>query len=66
MTILSHSLYVPVKGSFALSFPVESDIAPIARMFIFAILPDGEVIGDSEKFEIENCLANKVSDLTEN
>ncbi|XP_031517146.1 pregnancy zone protein-like isoform X1 [Papio anubis] len=60
MTILSHSLHVPVKGSFALSFPVESDIAPIARMFIFAILPDGEVIGDSEKFEIENCLANKV------
>nr|XP_005570124.2 PREDICTED: pregnancy zone protein isoform X2 [Macaca fascicularis] len=49
-----------MKGSFALSFPVESDIAPIARMFIFAILPDGEVIGDSEKFEIENCLANKV------
>ncbi|XP_050605555.1 pregnancy zone protein isoform X1 [Macaca thibetana thibetana] len=50
-----------MKGSFALSFPVESDIAPIARMFIFAILPDGEVIGDSEKFEIENCLANKVN-----
>nr|XP_015006527.2 pregnancy zone protein isoform X3 [Macaca mulatta] len=50
-----------MKGSFALSFPVESDIAPIARMFIFAILPDGEVIADSEKFEIENCLANKVN-----
>ncbi|XP_017749732.1 PREDICTED: pregnancy zone protein [Rhinopithecus bieti] len=49
-----------MKGSFALSFPVESDIAPIARMFIFTILPDGEVIGDSENFEIENCLANKV------
>ncbi|NP_002855.2 pregnancy zone protein precursor [Homo sapiens] len=49
-----------MKGSFALSFPVESDVAPIARMFIFAILPDGEVVGDSEKFEIENCLANKV------
>nr|XP_002752372.3 pregnancy zone protein isoform X2 [Callithrix jacchus] len=52
-----------MKGTFALSFPVESDIAPIARMFLFAILPDGEVVGDSEKFEIENCLANKV-DLT--
>uniref|UniRef100_A0A8I3W0V8 Alpha-2-macroglobulin n=1 Tax=Callithrix jacchus TaxID=9483 RepID=A0A8I3W0V8_CALJA len=49
-----------MKGTFALSFPVESDIAPIARMFLFAILPDGEVVGDSEKFEIENCLANKV------
>uniref|UniRef100_A0A2K6ULX0 PZP alpha-2-macroglobulin like n=1 Tax=Saimiri boliviensis boliviensis TaxID=39432 RepID=A0A2K6ULX0_SAIBB len=49
-----------MKGGFVLTFPVESDIAPIARMFIFAILPDGEVVGDSENFEIENCLANKV------
>uniref|UniRef100_A0A2K5QFJ9 PZP alpha-2-macroglobulin like n=1 Tax=Cebus imitator TaxID=2715852 RepID=A0A2K5QFJ9_CEBIM len=49
-----------MKGSFVLSLPVESDIAPIARMFTFAVLPDGEVVGDSEKFEIENCLANKV------
>uniref|UniRef100_A0A673THL9 Alpha-2-macroglobulin bait region domain-containing protein n=1 Tax=Suricata suricatta TaxID=37032 RepID=A0A673THL9_SURSU len=48
------------KGSFSLSFLVESDIAPIARLFIFTILPDGETIGDSESFEIENCLANKV------
>ncbi|XP_037702701.1 pregnancy zone protein isoform X2 [Choloepus didactylus] len=49
-----------MKGSFSLSFPVESDIAPIARLFIFTILSNGEVIGDSEKFEIENCLDNKV------
>ncbi|GAB5573521.1 pregnancy zone protein [Prionailurus iriomotensis] len=47
-------------GSFSLSFPVESDVAPIVRLFIFTILPDGEAIGDSESFEIENCLANKV------
>ncbi|XP_008695710.1 pregnancy zone protein [Ursus maritimus] len=47
-------------GSFSLSFPVESDIAPIARLFIFTVLPDGEVLGDSESFEIENCLPNKV------
>uniref|UniRef100_A0A452R5X1 PZP alpha-2-macroglobulin like n=1 Tax=Ursus americanus TaxID=9643 RepID=A0A452R5X1_URSAM len=46
--------------SFSLSFPVESDIAPIARLFIFTVLPDGEVLGDSESFEIENCLPNKV------
>ncbi|XP_034506122.1 pregnancy zone protein-like [Ailuropoda melanoleuca] len=59
MTILSHFLHAPVKGSFSLSFPVESDIAPIARLFIFTVLPDG-VLGDSESFEIENCLPNKV------
>lgn len=61
MTVLSHSLHVPGTGSFSLSFPVESDVAPIVRLFIFTILPDGEAIGDSESFEIENCLANKVS-----
>ncbi|KAM5336307.1 pregnancy zone protein-like [Glossophaga mutica] len=50
----------PEDGSFSLSFPVKSDIAPIARLFIFTILPNGEVIGDSERFEVENCLTNKV------
>ncbi|XP_006164927.1 pregnancy zone protein [Tupaia chinensis] len=49
-----------MKGSFSLSFPVEADVAPIARVFLFTMLPDGEMIGDSEKYEIENCLANKV------
>ncbi|KAF6121329.1 PZP alpha-2-macroglobulin like [Phyllostomus discolor] len=50
----------PEDGSFSLSIPVTSDIAPIARLFIFTVLPNGEVIGDSERFEIENCLTNKV------
>ncbi|XP_008587819.1 PREDICTED: alpha-2-macroglobulin, partial [Galeopterus variegatus] len=50
----------PVKGHFPVSVPVKSDISPIARLLIYAILPDGEVIADSEKYEVENCLANKV------
>ncbi|XP_045443686.1 pregnancy zone protein isoform X1 [Pipistrellus kuhlii] len=49
-----------MRGSFSLALPVKSDIAPTARMFIFTIFPNGEVIGDSQSFEIENCLANKV------
>ncbi|XP_013843850.2 alpha-2-macroglobulin isoform X1 [Sus scrofa] len=49
-----------MKGSFSLSFPVEADLAPIARLLIYAILPDGEVVGDSAKYEVENCLPNKV------
>uniref|UniRef100_A0A452R535 Alpha-2-macroglobulin n=1 Tax=Ursus americanus TaxID=9643 RepID=A0A452R535_URSAM len=49
-----------MKGHFSVSIPVESDIAPVARMLIYAILPDGEVIGDSAKYKVENCLANKV------
>ena len=43
-----------------MSVPVESDIAPVARLLIYAILPDGEVVVDSAKYEVGNCLANKV------
>ncbi|XP_054447416.1 alpha-2-macroglobulin-like [Pteronotus mesoamericanus] len=49
-----------MNGHFPVSFPVESDIAPVARLLIYTILPDGEVVGDSAKYEVENCLANKV------
>ncbi|KAI5126086.1 Pregnancy Zone Protein [Manis pentadactyla] len=50
---------LPAKGHISMSVPVESDIAPLARLLIYAILPDGEVIGDSAKYEVENCLPNK-------
>ena len=43
-----------------MSFPVESDIAPVARFLLYAVLPEGDVVGDSAKYEVENCLANKV------
>lgn len=49
-----------MKGHFLVSVPVESDIAPVARLLIYAILPEGEVVGDSAKYDVENCLANKV------
>ncbi|VCX41196.1 unnamed protein product [Gulo gulo] len=49
-----------MNGHFSVLVPVETDIAPVARMLIFTILPDGEVVGDSAKYKVENCLANKV------
>ncbi|XP_005898519.2 alpha-2-macroglobulin isoform X2 [Bos mutus] len=49
-----------MQGHFSMSVPVESDIAPVARLLIYAILPDGEVVGDSARYEVEHCLANKV------
>ncbi|XP_055460090.1 murinoglobulin-1-like isoform X2 [Psammomys obesus] len=50
----------PVKGHFTLEIPVEFSMAPGAKMLIYAILPDGEMIADSSNFEIEKCLLNKV------
>ncbi|KAK1341413.1 hypothetical protein QTO34_017819 [Cnephaeus nilssonii] len=49
-----------MKGHFSVSVPVEPEIAPVARLLIYAVLPDGEVVGDSARYEVENCLANKV------
>uniref|UniRef100_A0A5F9DI97 Alpha-2-macroglobulin n=1 Tax=Oryctolagus cuniculus TaxID=9986 RepID=A0A5F9DI97_RABIT len=49
-----------LKGHFLLSVPVETDLAPLAELLIYAVLPDGEMIGDSAKLEIECRLHNKV------
>lgn len=52
-----------MKGVFSFSFRVESDIASDAQLLLYAFLPDGEIIADTEKINIENCFANKVSHL---
>lgn len=50
-----------MTGHFPVSFSVDPDIAPIARLLIYSVLPDGEVIGDSAKYEVEKCLSNKIN-----
>ncbi|XP_052030728.1 alpha-2-macroglobulin-P [Apodemus sylvaticus] len=49
-----------MKGHFSIYISMETDLAPMARLVLYTILPNGEVIGDTVKYEIENCLANKV------
>uniref|UniRef100_A0A8C8YW68 Alpha-2-macroglobulin n=1 Tax=Prolemur simus TaxID=1328070 RepID=A0A8C8YW68_PROSS len=50
-----------LKGVFSFSFRVEPDIAPAAQLLVYAVLPDGEIVADTEKLEIEKCFANKVN-----
>uniref|UniRef100_A0A8C8YS33 Alpha-2-macroglobulin n=1 Tax=Prolemur simus TaxID=1328070 RepID=A0A8C8YS33_PROSS len=50
-----------MKGVFSFSFRVEPDIAPAAQLLVYAVLPDGEIVADTEKLEIEKCFANKVN-----
>ncbi|KAM8981951.1 alpha-2-macroglobulin isoform X1 [Sarcophilus harrisii] len=60
----SHTLPVnpgDMKGIFSFSLPVESTSAPITRILLYTVLPNGEVVADSKKFNIENCFANKVN-----
>ncbi|NXS91160.1 A2MG protein, partial [Jacana jacana] len=47
-------------GTFQLTFPVETVIAPLARMLVYTTSPSGEVIASSADFQVENCFANKV------
>lgn len=68
VSILTHNHLFPfppaqVQGNFALEIPVEFSMVPMAKMLIYTILPDGEVIADSVKFQVEKCLRNKVRDL---
>ncbi|GAB1291240.1 Alpha-2-macroglobulin-P [Apodemus speciosus] len=49
-----------MKGHFSFYISMETDLAPTARLVLYTILPNGEVVGDTVKYEIENCLANKV------
>uniref|UniRef100_A0A5F9DRJ7 Alpha-2-macroglobulin n=1 Tax=Oryctolagus cuniculus TaxID=9986 RepID=A0A5F9DRJ7_RABIT len=49
-----------MTGVFSFSFRVEPDIAPTAHLVVYAVLPDGEIVADTEKLEIEDCFANKV------
>uniref|UniRef100_A0A8C0JZK1 Pregnancy zone protein-like n=1 Tax=Canis lupus dingo TaxID=286419 RepID=A0A8C0JZK1_CANLU len=40
---------------------METTIALSNHLLIYAILPNGEIVADTEKLEIENCFANKVN-----
>uniref|UniRef100_A0A8C0SZD3 Alpha-2-macroglobulin n=1 Tax=Canis lupus familiaris TaxID=9615 RepID=A0A8C0SZD3_CANLF len=39
---------------------METTIALSNHLLIYAILPNGEIVADTEKLEIENCFANKL------
>uniref|UniRef100_F6UYQ0 Alpha-2-macroglobulin n=1 Tax=Ornithorhynchus anatinus TaxID=9258 RepID=F6UYQ0_ORNAN len=56
----THVLQTRDKGSFSVELLVGPEIAPVMRFLIYSILPDGEVVADSEKFNIEKCFSNKV------
>ncbi|NWY60529.1 A2MG protein, partial [Chionis minor] len=47
-------------GTFQLTLPVETAIAPLARMLVYTTSPSGEVIASSADFQVESCLPNNV------
>ncbi|XP_070593069.1 alpha-2-macroglobulin-like [Erythrolamprus reginae] len=47
------------KGDFLFNLLVDVDIAPIARLFLYTILPSGELVAQSKDFTVEKCFSNK-------
>uniref|UniRef100_A0A8B9E791 A2ML1 protein n=1 Tax=Anser cygnoides TaxID=8845 RepID=A0A8B9E791_ANSCY len=55
------SLPVPgLRGFFSLELPVGPELAPMAAVLCYAVLPSGEMVADSTKLSLAKCLPNKV------
>ncbi|XP_077202031.1 alpha-2-macroglobulin-like protein 1 [Paroedura picta] len=50
-----------LKGTFTLTLSVNMDLAPTARLLLYAVFADGEVAADVDVFSIEKCLRHQVS-----
>ncbi|XP_060092275.1 alpha-2-macroglobulin-like protein 1 [Heteronotia binoei] len=50
-----------LKGTFSLSLSASMDLAPTARLLVYAVFADGEVAADVDVFTIEKCFQHQVS-----
>ncbi|GIY39970.1 alpha-1-inhibitor 3 [Caerostris extrusa] len=48
-------------GEFLLSFDPRATMAPLARLLVFYVREDGEIVADARMFRIAHCLLNKVN-----
>ncbi|XP_062978761.1 alpha-2-macroglobulin-like isoform X2 [Elgaria multicarinata webbii] len=49
-----------IKGVFSLNLLLDIHSAPLARLLVYTVLPNGELVAHSADFTVENCFANKV------
>ncbi|KAM6959235.1 alpha-2-macroglobulin [Aplochiton taeniatus] len=49
------------KGVLTLSLKDMADLAPVAQVVVYTVMPNGETVADSMDFPIQPCLKNKVS-----
>ncbi|KAL7986542.1 hypothetical protein Chor_011708, partial [Crotalus horridus] len=56
--IIFHYLVKP-KGDFLLNLSVDVDTAPVTRLLLYTILPNGELVAHSRDFTVEKCFSNK-------
>ncbi|XP_056385103.1 alpha-2-macroglobulin-like isoform X2 [Hyla sarda] len=49
------------RGDTVLNFPLTTDMIPSFRILSYILLPNGDAVADSVKFNTEKCFRNKVS-----
>ncbi|XP_035206325.1 alpha-2-macroglobulin-like isoform X2 [Stegodyphus dumicola] len=59
--LLNHSsILLPNVREFALTFNLIASMSPIARLLVFYVREDGEIVADSKMFRTQKCWENKV------
>lgn len=53
-------IYTAWNGNFSFPINVSAYLAPVATMLVYTLHPDGEIVADSVKFQVEKCFKNKV------
>ncbi|KAM3913964.1 alpha-2-macroglobulin-like protein 1 [Leptodactylus fuscus] len=48
-------------GTVMFPLNVTADLAPVCSVFVYAMLSDGKMAADTEKFQVEKCFNNKVT-----
>lgn len=48
-------------GEFILPIAIEQNMFSEAELLVYYVHKDGEVVGNSIKFKVENCFAHKVN-----
>ncbi|GBN94007.1 hypothetical protein AVEN_229339-1 [Araneus ventricosus] len=56
----ANSTEQPEIGEFLLSFDPRATMSPMARLLVFYVRDDGEIVADSRVIRIAQCLQNKV------
>ncbi|XP_075996556.1 alpha-2-macroglobulin-P isoform X2 [Genypterus blacodes] len=49
------------EGQFSVALRQLTDLAPVAQVVVYTLMPGGEAVADSQDFPIQLCLNNKVS-----
>lgn len=57
---MTSCIYTAWNGNFSFPIDISADLAPVATLLVYTLHPDGEIVADSVKFQVDKCFKNKV------